>query len=181
MRIKRATVAIVVPFIISFICWLSFPVLFPSLRPLFFAPFLVWVAYRKPLLSTLWYAFSCGLLIDLLSFCLGITSLVYCLTMALLYGQTKNFFTDKLFTLALMTGLFSLLSTSLQALLMGFFGQEFHFSWSWVGSDLGLMALVDATYAFLLFSLPFQLYPNELKRRFLGHAKAPAVEQSQAD
>jgi len=148
------------PFLYALFSLIFGPVLFPSLRLLFFAPYLIIVFYRRSRLVSLWHALAAGLIVDAFSShaFFGITSLNYCLVAFFLYGQTRNFFEDKLSTLPFMTFLFSFLSSSFQAILLNFFGYTFPLSLLWVFTDLFLMPFLDAAYGCLLFSLPFYLY-----------------------
>ena len=141
-------------FLVSFFCLLFFPLFLPKLQLLFFAPYLVLTLYRKDLIPTLWRALFCGILIDLFAATphFGHTSLNYVLVLLLLRTQKHNFFEDKLGTLPLMTALFSMLST-----FFSLFGQQSLFSLRWIVTDLFEMALLDAAFALLFFSLPFHL------------------------
>ncbi len=146
-------------FFLGFVLLLFLPLFLPSLRLTYFAPYLVVVCYYRPLFNALWHGAACGLLIDLFSSStpFGVTSLTYVFSTAFLYSQTRHFFEDKSSTLPVMTSFFAVLSTGLQALLLGFFGCGTIFCWRWVTTDLVFMPLLDAAYAFLWFSLPFHL------------------------
>lgn len=146
-------------FWLSFVCTLLGPLLAPKFPLLYFAPYLVLTYYKHPRYSVLWHAFGCGLLIDLFSSStfFGMTGINYCITSMLLYGQTRNFFEDKMFTLFLMTTLFSLSSTLIALFLSLFLDQNFFLSFGWLFSELMCLPLCDGAYALLFFSLPFQL------------------------
>lgn len=144
---------------ISLFCTLFAPLFFPKLHLLYFSPYLVRSFYQSNRIGVLWRSIGCGIVLDFLSSSslFGITSLNYALVSCILYGQTRNFFEDKLFTLPLMTFLFSALSTALSALLALFFAQGFPLKGFWILSDCVIMPGADALYAFFLFLLPFQL------------------------
>ncbi|NGX54336.1 MAG: hypothetical protein K1000chlam4_01062 [Chlamydiae bacterium] len=145
---------------IAFILSLLALLFFPSFHLLFFAPYLIISLYRYPLVDALWRAIGCGIAIDLLSSSplFGQTALIYCIATLLLHPQRLNFFEDKLSTLPLMTTLFSLLSTIMQALLLFVLGHSIGLHWPMVVTDFIAMPLVDGLYAMLLFTLPFQIY-----------------------
>jgi rod shape-determining protein MreD len=145
---------------------LFIPALFPSLRLNFFVPFLIILYYQRPFLNCLWFSFLCGMILDLLSSHprLGVFTVSYCLTTALLFGQRRNFFADSVTTMPIMTYFFCFLSTLLQAVLIYIFDRGLSLSWGWVIADLFLMPVLDACYAFGLFILPSFLFGKPQKR-----------------
>ncbi len=142
------------PFLTALSCQLFFPLLLPKLQLLFFAPYLVVILYHKALLTALWHALFCGVIVDVFAATplFGYTSINYVVTLLILHTRKHNFFEDKLGTIPLMTLLFSSLST-----LFTLFEQQALFSPRWIVTDLFEMALLDATFAFIFFSLPFHL------------------------
>ncbi|MEI8365261.1 MAG: rod shape-determining protein MreD [Parachlamydiaceae bacterium] len=156
MEVNLNSKALKWAFVFCLLLTLTIPALYPSLRLLFFSPFLVIAIYQKPLSTCLWYAFICGLILDLLSSSprLGIHALNFCLTLAILYPQQRNFFADNLSTLPLMTFFFSTLSTAILATLMYTIEMHNIFSVRWAYTDLMLMSAADAAYAFIAFILP---------------------------
>lgn len=132
----------------------------PSLRLFYLAPFLIALYYQKNFLVSLWGSFLCGLLLDLLSVGthFGLYALNYTLTTFFLFVQRKNFFGDSFSTLPLMVFFFSTVSSFLQAIFLYLFEREIFFSWQWIISDLFLMPLFDASYAFVCFIVPFYLF-----------------------
>lgn len=145
--------------IISFLTFFFFPIFFPKLRLLFFAPYLISSLYKKSIWTTLWRGLFVGVIIDLFSSSssFGLTSLVYVLSCFLLSSQKRNFFEDKLITLPLMTAFFSILSTFLNALFLVIFEQQMLFSTRFILTELFGMALADALFALLFFSLPVRI------------------------
>jgi rod shape-determining protein MreD len=131
---------------------------FPQTHVLYFAPYLVLAFYRHTRFAALWRAIGCGALIDLFSSTphFGLTALNYCVVSWIIYGQTRNFFDDKPSTLPLMTLFFSILSTMASVILFLLFAQPVALTFKWFFSDLIVMPLIDAAYAFAL-SLPFQI------------------------
>lgn len=149
-----------IAFLLSLSPLLFLPIFLPTLRLNFFAPYIVICCYQCSFFKTLWQAVLCGFVIDILSShpLFGLSALNNCLAVSLIYFQNRNFFEDRPSTLPLMTFFFSLLSSGTYAILLGLTGQNFSYSWHWVLTDLLLMPLLDAAFAFLWYSLPFQLY-----------------------
>lgn len=139
----------------------------PQLHLFTFVPYLVMALYHHSLIGALVRATAVGALLDLFSSSalIGISSLQFCVTTLLLYGQKRNFFEEKLSTLPIMTFLFSFCATLVQILLLFFLGALFPLSWRWAASDLIGMSCIDALYALLVFSLPFQLISKVKKSR----------------
>lgn len=138
--------------------------LFSPWRLFYFAPLLVHFSYRKSLSATLWIAFSCGLVIDLMSpYSLSpLHSLAYCLTTFAIYPLRKRFFEDRLFTLPLLTVLFSIGLSLIQLVLVALFQGMIHLSWGWAFTDLLFLPILDAIYGFSLYVLG----PNLLRLRY---------------
>lgn len=164
MNIDRKS--LLAAFLISLLFILSFPVLFPGLRLTFFAPFLIILYYQKSYTTCLWGSLFCGVILDLLTSQMhfGMQSVNYCLTTSFLYWQKRNFFADSLSTMPLMTFFFSIISTIIHLILMYFLEKEFIISLQWAFTDLIAMPFFDATYAFLLFILPFALFGKRPRR-----------------
>jgi rod shape-determining protein MreD len=136
--------------------------LFPHLKLLAFSPFLALLYNRLSFQNSLWIASLCGLVIDLLSseFRLGVHALNYCTTTLFLYKQKRHFFEHKPLALSLFTSLISAVSTILQLLLISVFDRALPLSGKLLVTDLALMPLCDAFYAFIWFSCPMMLYSH---------------------
>lgn len=145
---------------------LCVPALFPSLRLTFFAPFLVFIFYQKDKTTGMWWAFLCGLIIDLLSthMRLGTYAFTYCLVTWILYPHKQHFFEDNLTTLPLMTALFSILSILIQICLLYTMNQKILFSWNWMKEELFWTPVQDGLYAGIAFSFPSLFFPKITKR-----------------
>lgn len=145
-------------FWLCFLALLFFPLFFPKVRLLYFAPYIVVSLYQYSLKATLVRATCVGVLFDLFSSSVrfGTTPWNYCLSTLLLYSQKHNFFEDKISTLSLMSLLFSLFSSFFSLLFAFFFDHFTFFSLKWVCTDWFGMALLDSAYA-LVLSLSFQL------------------------
>lgn len=153
-------------FLICLLLTLFSPTLVPQLRLTFFAPFLIMACYQKTLLSSLWLAVMCGLILDLLvaHSHFGLCALDFCLTIALIYPQRRNFFADSLGTLPAMTFFFASISALIMGVLLYNVEMENVFSWPWVLTDLVLMPMGDAGYAFICFILPALLFGKQRRR-----------------
>jgi rod shape-determining protein MreD len=134
---------------------ITIPSLFPIFKLTFFAPFFIIAYYKKPLISCLWMAFFCGLIMDIFSppQRLGTYALNYCMTTLILYSQKQNFFEDSYTTLPVMTFLFALLSTILQTAMLEILGLGLPLSFSWALTDLLVMPSFDSLYAFFFFAI----------------------------
>lgn len=146
------------PFIAFFCCLfltILTPVIVPQARLMFFVPFLIILFYQKSLPVSLWLSFLCGLIIDLLSAQspFGFNACSYTLTTATIYRQKRNFFSDHLSTLPIMTFLFSFLTTIFEIIILSIFGFHASIGFQWIISDLLLMPCFDALFAFLGFIL----------------------------
>lgn len=148
------------PFSLALFFVLFGTVFLPHVRLLAFSPFLALLYNRSRFMAALWIASFCGLTIDLLSseFRFGIHALNYCLTTFLLYQQKKHFFEDKPLALSLFTILISIVSTVLQLLLISIFDHPLPLSGKLLVTDLLLMPIADAIYAFVWFSCPMMLF-----------------------
>jgi len=138
----------------------------PYLKFLPFAPFLVIVCTSQGLLRSLWIAALCGLIMDLMGSDLpfGIHALNYTLTTLLIYRYRRSF-VEKPIGLSSFTFFFSLFSTGIQLGSLFLFGKFIPLTLKGLVSDLLIMPLVDALYAFLWFSTPIFLY-NFIKRQW---------------
>lgn len=135
---------------------LFFSALFPTIKLLMFSPFLAIVYPRFSIEKTVWIATGCGLILDLLCSELrfGIQAVTLAMTTLVLSKHKHHFFEDKPLSLCLSTLLISLTSTLIQWLLLPLSGFSFILSWTLVATDLILLPIADALYAFLCFYLP---------------------------
>ncbi len=161
---------LILAFISSFILTVLMPVIAPSLRLMYFVPFLIILFYQKTLPYSLWYAFFCGLILDLFSVQapFGFYACIYTLASAIIYQQKRNFFADHLSTLPIMTFLFSVTATLLEVIFLYMFGNRISLGGHWIFSDLLIMPASDALYAFLWFILIPMSFQKKSKRRLYG-------------
>ena len=166
-----------VVFFLSLFCAIVGPMMFPSMRLLAFAPFLVILYTRLSLIHCLWCAFGCGMAIDLLSsgMSLGVHALNYVLVTLALYRIRKFFFVHKPVALALLTSLFSLLSTALQLMLMALYGDRIPYGVRGVISDFLVMPLLDGAYAFFGYTCP--IYAYRWLRKFIKKVRMTAYDR----
>lgn len=157
------TLRVWIAFLFAAIPALVFPVFIPSLRLVFFAPFLVLMFYKKPFTQCLWLAFGCGLFMDLLAPYprLGVLALTYCLASIGVYRAKARFFEDSSISLPIMTFFFVVISTIFELFLLKLFTSGPTLSLRWIITDLLMLPLVDALYAWIWFALPAHL----LRRR----------------
>jgi cell shape-determining protein MreD len=159
------------PFLVAFLCLLVSPLLFPSWPLTYFAPPLVIVLYRRPLLTTLWYGILAGLVIDLLGGGkLGFHSTCYLLTLLAITPLKDVFFADRLTTVPLLSVFFGAISTLIGFFLLKIVSQGFSLHTGWILTDLIFMPLIDGLYAFLLFTLPGFL-PRWPKREYFSKGR----------
>jgi rod shape-determining protein MreD len=146
-----------------FFCLFS-QIISPSLRLLFFAPFIIITYYQKSYVAALNYSLLVGLILDLFTSPLrfGLNALNYTMTTAFIYNQKKNFFADSPTTLPLMTFIFSILSTLIQITLLSIFSKPISLSLTWIFSDLIIMPALDALFAFAWFILPHFLFRKRI-------------------
>ena len=152
---------------VSFLLFMVLPSFSKFLTLFFFVPFIIVTMYKKTLPSTLISAFLIGLMLDLLSSSprLGIYSLDFCVTSMIIYPLQRNFFSDNLSTLPLMTWFFSLISTLILSFLIYFFDSLNIFSPDWFYTDMMVMPVIDALYALFIFVLPSLFFE---KKRLKG-------------
>ncbi len=164
---------ILTSFLICLTLLLTLPVAFPSLKINFFIPFLIIVFYQKSLISSLWFAFGAGLILDLLSSHthLGIFGADYLITTLLLYQRKRNFFSDSLSTLPIMTYLFAVTSTLVYLILIMLFENAAQLNFKWFYTDLIVMPVLDAVYACVIFIVPL-FFRSKRPRQAQNHYQA---------
>ncbi len=153
-------------FLIGILGVLFVPSLLPSLQLLYFAPFLIILNYRKSLLTCLWGALFCGLILDLLSAepRLGFNAINYILVSMVIHRLKHNFFPDSAMTLPILTLLFSLISTVFEMTILILFDQPLSLYGNWILNHLILLPVLNALYAFGIFVLPWLLFGKKQLR-----------------
>ena len=147
-------------------CTLFSSALIGHVQLLFFAPFLAILYYKKNYLSALWFSLFCGVIVDLIAppARFGIYALNFCLTTGMIYHQRRNLFADSLSTLPIMTLLFSVISTLVQVVLLYIFAEPPHITLKWIFTDLMMLPLADALFAFVWFILPDLVFGRRMNR-----------------
>lgn len=140
---------------IAFFLMVSSSVLWPGFHIQYLIPFLILAIYKRSFFHCLWFALCCGFLLDLFSpnLRLGTYACCYTLAMVIVYKQKRHFFADTLSTMPIMVFLFSSLSS---LFLIPFEGISF--SWSLIITDLIIYPILDATYGFSIYVLPFWIF-----------------------
>lgn len=151
---------LIVVFALSLFCAIAGPYFLPSIRLLAFAPFLTILFTRCNLITCLWCAFGCGLIMDLLSsqMQLGIHALNYILITLALFRLRRRLVAHKPIALAILSSIFSLLSTTVQLLIMKIYGIAPPMNTLAYLSDLIVMPLFDGIYAFIGYTCPIIAY-----------------------
>jgi rod shape-determining protein MreD len=137
----------------------------PGWRLNFLIPGLILTFYKHNFITSLWASFTVGLILDLMAVEIqfGLYAINYCITTWILYRQKRNFFEDYLSTIPVMTFFFSVISTSIQLVLLQAFGNGIPISWQWMACDMVVMPACDALYAFAFFTLP--LFASKFRLR----------------
>jgi hypothetical protein len=138
----------------------------PHLHLMAFAPFLGLLYQKKRFIPSLYGAFACGLIMDLISSELrfGLFAFSYLLVTCLFYRYKRHFFEDNAFSLSLFTALISFAASLIHLFFLACFATKVAFSIKFIGTDLIFMPLLDAIYAFLWFTCPMRLLRTLQKR-----------------
>lgn len=133
------------------------PVCFPTFRLYYFVPFIIITFYQKSFNTCLWLSLFCGVIVDIFfsGDQLGMHAFVYVITTSILFNRKQNFFSDSLTTLPIMTFFYSVIVTVCKTIIFAGMNRSYFFNLAWFFSDLILMPIFDATYAFSFFILPF--------------------------
>jgi hypothetical protein len=148
-----------IPLLLFLSSLLFFPMWFPAWHFQAATPYLMTFLHTDSRFSFCWRLALSGALVDLLSSStyMGQTSLIYLALGLILHVQRDQFFVDKWPTIPLMTYLFTSGSTLLAALFELFTQKNFSLTYQWAYTDLVQMPLLEATFAFIFVTLPFQL------------------------
>ncbi len=137
----------------------------PYLHLCAFAPFLALVYLRNSWIFSLWCAFLCGFIMDMLSSetFFGFHAWSYVLAMGSVYRTKKHLYSQSVLALFLATAFFSSLATFFQAWITfkSLFGIHFFLT------DLVIMPLMDGVYSFVCFACPAKAY-KEIKAFYRG-------------
>jgi len=153
-------------FIYSFFLMLFLPIFLPTLKIIYFAPFLIFTFYRNSKKNCLWLALICGFILDLFTIKMhfGIYALNYTLTVYLLFNLKNFFFEDSLTTLPIMLLIFTYTSVFVQLILLNILTSESLISWGWFTTELIISPIYNLLYGVIAFALLFFFLPNKLKK-----------------
>ncbi|MCP5508098.1 MAG: mreD [Chlamydiales bacterium] len=153
-------------FALTLLLTLLTPAMFPTLRLLYFAPFLIVSFYQCPISKCLWYAFFCGICLDLVTSeaRFGIYALDFIIVTIILYPQKHHFFADNISTLPIMTYFFSCLAALIHLLVSSIFNQSIPIGWRWILSDLLIMPMADMFYATAIFVVPYLIFGKRTRK-----------------
>ena len=171
---KSPTNSLNLPLSLSLAAFFIFP-LFSSYRLSYFIPLIIISFYQRPLHTSLWISFGCGLLLDLLSSHrpLGFHAICYTLTSLLLYNRKQQFFEEHISTLSLFTIIYASINTLIQFLALSSIQQAFPLSGKWILYDLIFMPLIDGLYAFICFMIPIFLMGRKISTKTTFTLKRP--------
>lgn len=157
-------------FFYSLLFQLILPIAFPTLHVNWLAPFLILVFYRKEWLGALWISLFCGLIIDLSEPTLrfGFHALNYCVATFFIYKYKQNFFCEKLFTLPLLSFVFSLL-VSCSALIFSSLMENVSLSIKNFLLQTVSLASATALYSLIAFNFSFFL-KRKRKQQYYFHS-----------
>lgn len=133
------------------------PAVFPGMRLLYFAPFLIKSCYKSRQSQTLWVALLCGLSMDLFASGsrFGFFALTFLFATLFVCQLKRYFFKDRLSTLPVMTFLFSSALSILQLTLSLIFQRDLasvSFSWNWAWWNIVGLPACDALFALAVCS-----------------------------
>jgi len=160
---------LIVSFALAFLLSLVVPSFFSKVDISFLIPPLVMSFYFVSLKKAAWFALACGLFLDSVNLMprLAFLGSTYLATTFILYPVRLYFFKDAFSTLAIMTYLFSVAASVIQALvaLLLFLDFPFTLSPTWLFCDCLIMPLLDAAFALFFFSLPHFFYTHYYKKK----------------
>lgn len=143
-------------------------------------PLLVFSYYFFSFSACLLFSLGCGLFIDLLSIQMqvGSHSFVFFITTCFLYEQKKRFFSEKITTIPLLTFLFSSLSTFVLFCFSRLLYSSFRISFQSLLTDVFLLPLLDALFAFLFFVFPLRQI-QRVGKKYMGRRRKRMQEEEE--
>lgn len=138
--------------------------IFPSFKPVFYAPFLVISFFNLGFGATLWLSCLCGLAVDLFSSShFGLHALTYVICAFIFYRQ-RRFFKEAPINIAIFSSIISLFYTIANAALLFLFDSGIKMNFLGLTTDFVVLPLFDGLYALLCFALPIKGF--ELLKKF---------------
>jgi rod shape-determining protein MreD len=140
---------------------LSLSAFFPSLRFYSFAPLLIIMMVENiSFVKILWISVLCGLFIDLFSNnTFGLNAINYAIAVAICY-RYKNLFNEKPINISFFVYLFSIVFLIASYILLFTFEKSFSTKFSHLISDMVMVPVINAMYAFFGFSIIFLFYKS---------------------
>lgn len=143
----------------SAIAAIFFPIFFPKVRLVFFAPLQAFLFIRYSFIFSLWLSIGMGLFLDCAttSFPFGMHTILCATLTFFLYGRKKHFFGEKIFSWVIYSSLLSSLYTTLLFLCNLLVSIAPPLSLRSLFSDMVIMAIIDGIYTLLWFKLPMYM------------------------
>lgn len=141
-----------------------FPQIYPDIKPIFFASYLVCCFYRLSKEKVLVRALILGIFCDITSsYLFGVHAFLYVITSALLYKIHKIFLKDKWLSLPIITVIFSLMFTYLSYPTLAFFNYTMTWSLSSLAIDAKHTIVIGFIYSVITYVLPCMITRSVLK------------------
>lgn len=158
----------------SAIAAIFFPLFFPKVRLVFFAPLQAFLFIRYSFIFSLWLSLGMGLFLDCAStsFPFGMHTILCVAIVFFLYSRKKHFFEEKIFSWVLYSSLLSSLYTALLFFCNLLMSLPPPLSLRSIFSDMVIMAIIDGIYTLIWFKLPMYIM-NRVHRVFV---KEPSYE-----
>lgn len=156
----------------SAIAAIFFPIFFPKVRLVFFAPLQAYLFIRSSLVFSLWISVAVGLFLDCAttSFPFGMHTILCALIVFFLYGRKKHFFEEKIFSWVIYSSLLSCLYTALLFFCNLLVNVPPPLSLRSIFSDMVIMAIIDGIYTLIWFTVPMYIM-NRMQRVFVKEPK----------
>lgn len=159
---------LIVSFALALLLTLVVPSFFSKVEVSFLIPPLVMSFYFVSLKNGAWQALACGLFLDSVNLMprLAFLGSTYLATTLILYSVRLYFFKDAFSTLGIMTYLFSVMASLIQALVALLLDFPFTLTLTWLFCDCFIMPLLDAAFAVVFFSLPHFFYTYYYRKKY---------------
>lgn len=145
--------------------------LFPSFKPVFYAPFLVISFLNCSFISSLWLACLGGIVVDILSSThMGLNALIYT-SLATCFYRQKRYFKDTPVNITLFTVLLSFLYTLLSVILLFVLEKGVKLSFLSFITDFIVLPIFDGLYGLVFFAIPIKAYEVLSKRKLTQEAE----------
>jgi rod shape-determining protein MreD len=161
MALKKTKVlntTVIITFFLATMALLLQTAVFPSIRLIFYIPFLIFLYFNSSFISSLWISALVGLMVDSFSSTpFGIYAINYSILTAILYKE-KRFFNEKPLSISLFTVLMSMAFSIIHLILLFIFDKPLSITAKWILTDLFIMPIIDGLYAFIWFVCPIKIF-----------------------